>query len=52
MDNDIRSDFSEDAILNHEVADDALERVALTGAAITNNPTSPYAIICVPFERT
>jgi hypothetical protein len=52
MDQDLLSDRSEDAILNCDAPDDALERLALTGAAITNNPTAPYAIICVPFERS
>jgi hypothetical protein len=39
----------DDAILNFEVTDDALERAGGTDKAIAANPTVPSAIICVPF---
>jgi hypothetical protein len=51
MDDQIGLDASDNAILDNEAADDALERLALTGMAFTNYPTNPDAIICVPFGR-
>lgn len=51
MDDYIGLDTSDSAILDCDVADDALERLALTGMAFTNYPTNPDAIICIPFGR-
>jgi hypothetical protein len=51
MDDAINLEANDDVILNSDIADDALERLALTGMAFTNFPTNPDAIICVPFGR-
>lgn len=39
----------DDAVLNVDVSDDALERAGLTGLANAANPTVPSALICIPF---
>lgn len=39
----------DDAILNFDVSDDALERAAGAGLANAANPTLPSALICIPF---
>jgi len=40
----------DDAVLNFDVSDDALERAGGTGLANAANPTMPSALICIPFE--
>jgi hypothetical protein len=39
----------DDAVLNLDVSDDALERAGATGLANAANPTMPWALICIPF---
>lgn len=51
MSDNISLDPHEDMIFNRDISDDALEWLALTVMEITNYPTLPDAIICVPFER-
>jgi hypothetical protein len=46
----IGRDQTEEAILNYEVSDDALETAGAAGKKITGNPTSPLALICLPFS--
>jgi hypothetical protein len=43
-------DQTEEEILNYEFSDDALETAGGTGEKITGNPTSPLALICIPFS--
>ncbi len=52
MDDAINLEPNDDAMLDRDIADDALERLALTGMAFTNFPTNPDAIICIPFGRS
>lgn len=39
----------DDEILTFQAGDDELERAALAGPAVTGTPTTPSAIICLPF---
>jgi hypothetical protein len=50
MDDTIRLEPSEDAILHDDVSDETLERAAAPAQARSANPTVPSAIICIPFE--
>ena len=45
-------DQAEEDILRFDISDDELETAAGTGNLNGPNPTAPYAIICIPFERT
>ena len=45
-------DRSEEEILLHDVSDEELETAAGIGKQNAAPPTAPYAIICIPFERT
>jgi hypothetical protein len=43
-------DQTEEEILNYEVSDAALETAGATGEKITGMPTTPAALICIPFS--
>ena len=43
------ADRNEEAILNYEISDDALERAAGVEWERADHPTKPFAIICIPF---
>jgi len=41
---------SERDIFTDDISDEALERAAGNGRTEMDNPTAPFALICVPFE--
>jgi hypothetical protein len=43
---------TEEEILHYDVSDDVLETAAGTGKQNAGAQTLPYALICIPFERT
>jgi hypothetical protein len=47
----IALDQAEEEILHDGVSDEELETAAGMGKVKVANPTVPFAIICIPFER-